>query len=109
MHPPAKTAKIEKHAIETILHVPHNSLPKDTANCLDQIGMKSFTPIKLMAEATCARTAFKTSRIWKEQLTQLSNTRNEYCPIASLVSKTVHGQNDSARWATCAFVDNLNT
>jgi hypothetical protein len=106
--PPAKTAQIEKHAIETILHVPHNSLPKDTAYCLDQIGMKSFTPIKLMAEATCARAALKTSRIWKEQLTQLTNTRNEYGPIASLVSKTAHGHNDSARWATCAFVDNLN-
>ena len=88
--------------------MPHNSLPKDTAYCLEQIGMKNFTPIKLMAEATCARAALKTSRVWKEKLTQLINTRNEYGPIASLVSKTAHGHNDSARWATCAFVDNLN-
>ena len=88
--------------------MPHNSLPKDTAYCLDLVGMKSITPIKLMAEATCARVALKTSRVWKEKLTQLNITRNEYGPIASLVSKTAHGHNDSARWATCAFVDNLN-
>jgi hypothetical protein len=57
--PPAKTARIEKYAILTNLHVPHNSLPKDTPYCLDKIGMKSFTPIKLMAESTCARAALK--------------------------------------------------
>ena len=89
------------------MHLPHNALPKNTAFCLDQIGMPNFTPIRLNAEAACARTAHKTSREWPEQLRQLELIREEYGPIAARTSKTAHGHKDSHRWATCAFVDNL--
>ena len=90
------------------MHLPHNALPKNTAFCLDQIGMTNFTPIRLMAEAACARTAHTTSREWQEQLRQLDLIREEYGPIAARTAKTAHGHKDSHRWATCAFVDNLN-
>jgi hypothetical protein len=106
--PPAQTDKIEKHAIETIMHLPHNALPKNAAFCLDQIGMPKFTPIKLLAEAACARTAHKTSRVWQEQLRQINAIREECGPIAARTSTTKHGHKDSHRWATCAFVDNLS-
>jgi hypothetical protein len=90
------------------MHLPHNALPKNTAFCLDQIGMPNFTPIRLMADATCARAAHNTSQDWKEQLRLINLAREEHGPIAARTGKTTHGHKDSHRWATCAFVDNLN-
>ena len=59
--------------------------------------LKSFTPIKLMAKATCARTARKTSGIGKDKFTQLANTRYEFGPLASLISqRTAENDNDKA-------------
>ena len=107
--PPANILRHEKHAIETILHIPHNTLPKDTPYACNQIGMKAFTPITLVAKATIARSALKTCKVWKEQFRQLEETRKELGPCALLADKTPsHGHRDSNRWATRAFVDNLN-
>ena len=107
--PPKKTHQIETHAIEVILHIPHNTLPRNVPYCCDQIGMRKFTPVTLMSEATLIRTSLKTCTAWQDQYEQLEGVRKEYGPIGILAAspKIKHGHRDSERWTSCAFVDNL--
>jgi hypothetical protein len=99
--PPKSIHKAETHAIEVILHLPHNTFPRDVPFCCDKVGMRRFTPVTLMSEATLIRTALKTCTAWQDQFCQLEEIRKEYGPIGVLADKTKLRQShrDSERWA----------
>ena len=52
-----KVLKEEHKAIHKILHLPFNTLPKHSAFCLDEIGMRRLPSIEIMSKAVLTRAA----------------------------------------------------
>jgi hypothetical protein len=100
-------AKQEFLALQRILHLPHNTFPKEAYYYLHQGGLRKITPLRLTARAAIIRTAHKTCTVWKEEGKSLNDTRSELAPLQYLSDNPTISNFENKWWKSRAFVDNL--
>ena len=105
---PKEYNKTELHALQKVMHLVHNALPKDTFHQLSEIGLPDIPPLRDTCDAARARTALLTCSVWEDAYAQISHYRSEYMPPLGSRSqiKDWH-RNTPEWWGTPSYADHL--
>ena len=104
--PPSALKAAVQSAIERTMHAPHNTFPGNSAFCVGEAGMVSFTSLVWRGTAARIRAASITCSEWRVAWAELDLARREYGPACNQVAN-LEQLVDFPRWQSCAFVDVL--
>ena len=88
------------------MHAPHNTFPGNSAFCVGEAGMVSFTSLVWRGTAARIRAASITCSEWRVAWAELDLARREYGSACNQVAN-LEQLVDFPRWQSCAFVDVL--
>ena len=105
--PTAAALTVEKKAIQKVLHVTNNGIPKGSAHKLGEAGCLPFPSLEILTEAAQTRVMLCRFEIWPPllELLQAARRSNEDGPISNTCPNLP--LRDNGRWEAPAFVDTL--